>query len=112
MAITRRLVVIVLVALGCVGCDQVSKSVALNALPEGTAWSFLGGTIRLQLAYNTGSFLGLGASPPDAWRQVLFVAGVSGVLIALLAWSLLARKLNGTTRRAARLTGNRTVCTV
>ena len=68
----------------CVGCDQISKGVARQALRGAPPWSFLGDTLRFELAHNPGGFLSLGASIPDGMRQTLFVA-TNGALMALLA---------------------------
>ena len=60
MGTAKRLALIFVVLVSCVGCDQTTKSIAQSYLPSTAAWSFLGDTVRLQLAHNTGAFLGLG----------------------------------------------------
>lgn len=91
MRIIKRLLVIAVVLVTCVGCDQTTKSVAQSILPETETWSFLGDTVRLQLAYNQGGFLGLGASLPAVWRAALFSVGASAMLLGLLGYALFAK---------------------
>jgi len=91
MSIAKRIILITAIAACCVGCDQTTKSLAQAMLSETEAWSFLGDTFRLQLAYNRGAFLSLGASLPAGWREGLFSVGVSGVLLILLAIALFSR---------------------
>lgn len=94
MSITKRLALILVVLVGCVGCDQTTKSVAQSYLPSMEAWSFLGDTVRLQLTHNAGVFLGLGASMPEFWRYVLFSVGGTALLFGLLGYALLAKHLH------------------
>jgi len=93
MGTTKRLALILVVLVGCVGCDQTTKSMAQLYLPSTEAWSFLGDTVRLQLTHNTGVFLGLGASMPEFWRYVLFSVGGTALLFVLLGYALLAKHI-------------------
>jgi signal peptidase II len=93
MTLGRRLLVIFAVLVCCVGCDQATKAIAKAHIPAQPPWSYLGDTVRLQLAHNTGAFLSLGASLPDKWRQGLLSAGVACVLLALLAYALIAKSM-------------------
>jgi signal peptidase II len=88
-----RFIVVSLTLLGCVGCDQVSKSAARAYLSTGVTQSFLAGSLRLQLVENPGSFLSLGASLPQNLRFTLFTGAVAIVLIGLVCASLFARRL-------------------
>lgn len=83
---SRRILLICIVLLTCVGCDQLTKSIAKVYLPRDEAWSYLGDTVRLQLAHNYGAFLSLGNSLPSGWRQALLSAGVGVVLLGLLIY--------------------------
>lgn len=91
MTITKRFILIFGILTTCISCDQTTKSVAQSLLSTTEAWSFLGGTIRFQLAHNPGAFLSLGASLPDVWRQALFSVAVVGLLLALLGYALFAK---------------------
>ena len=84
----RRLILILLVATCCVGCDRVSKSYAESRLSQTEARSFLFDSVRLQLARNEGGFLSLGASLSKPWRTAIFGAGVGCALLGLLAYAL------------------------
>lgn len=91
MSITKRFVLIFITVVSCVGCDQTTKSVAKSLLSETETLSFLNDTVRLQLAYNQGAFLGLGSSLPEPWRQTLFSIGVGFILLALLGYALFSK---------------------
>jgi signal peptidase II len=88
MTITKRIFLILIVLIACVGSDQTTKSIAETCLTENEAWSFWGDTVRLQLAHNSGAFLSLGATMPDAWREGIFSIGTGGLLLALLGYTL------------------------
>jgi len=94
MGTVKRIFLVVFVMLSGVGCDQVTKTVAGLVLTGGRGWSFLGDTVRLQLAHNPGAFLSLGASLPEGWRQAIFLVGVGGSLLAVLGYVLFARSLS------------------
>jgi signal peptidase II len=89
-----RIVLLVVIAAASVGADQFTKSVAQANLEQGVAHSFIGDTLRLQLAHNYGAFLSLGASLPESWRQGLWSVGVGVVLVALLGYALFARSMD------------------
>lgn len=94
MNITKRALLILLVLLSCVGCDQTTKSVAQSLLSENEVWSFWGDTVRLQLAHNHGAFLGLGSSLPETLREGLFSGGVALMLMALLGYTLFSKSVS------------------
>ena len=94
MSIAKRLVLILFVLVSCVGCDQTTKSFAQSYLPHAEAWSYLGDTVRLQIAHNHGAFLSLGASLPEFWRLALFAVSVGALLLGLLAYVLLAKNIH------------------
>ena len=56
--------------------------------------SFFADTIRLEYAENTGGFLGLGDSLPEAWRNAVFTIGCTVGLAAIIAFTLLASRMN------------------
>jgi signal peptidase II len=60
MKLTKRLILILIVLIFCIGCDQATKSIAVSHLPALKTFSYLGDTLRLQLTYNRGAFLGMG----------------------------------------------------
>jgi signal peptidase II len=79
--------------LGCVGCDQVTKSVARSQLLPGQTVSFLGGVLRFQRTENPGAFLSAGESLPSEARRALFTVGGSLLVIGAICWSLFSRQL-------------------
>jgi len=99
----RRFLLVLLVVVACVGCDQTTKSVAQSVLPTTASLSFLGDTLRLQVVHNQGAFLNLGATLPQGWRQGIFLVGVGVLLAALLAYALFARSVTPVTATALAL---------
>jgi signal peptidase II len=91
MSNIKRFVIIFVVFVSCVGCDQATKSVARSVLAGSGTWSCLGDTVRLQLAYNKGGFLSLGATLPAHWRKGLFTMGTALLLLGALAYAFLSK---------------------
>lgn len=80
-----------------VAADRATKRLAEVKLAPGERHAFLGDTVRLELAHNTGAFLGLGASLPPELRLQLFTWGVA----ALVAGALWIAVRPGSSARAA-----------
>jgi signal peptidase II len=78
------LVVLLLVAC-TVGCDAVTKRLAAENLAGFPAQSFLGDTVRLTYAENTGGFLNLGATLPPWARTTVFTVAVGAFLLVMVA---------------------------
>jgi signal peptidase II len=93
MRLIPRFLAVTLTLLGCVGCDQVSKSAARAWLASGVSESFFGDALRLQLVENPGSFLSLGAALPQHLRFTLFTAAVAVLLLCLVSAALFAGRL-------------------
>lgn len=87
----RRLGIVLLILLPCVGCDQLTKSVARSHLQNQETRRYLADTIRIQYAENTGAFLSLGAQLPEWFRSRFFIV-VSIVAIVVLGWLLIRRR--------------------
>jgi len=81
-----RLVVLFLVLVCTVGCDQTAKHLARTGLGESGSISFPGGFGELRLAENPGSFLSLGAAFPQSLRMAVFTVGVGVGLAVLLVY--------------------------
>jgi signal peptidase II len=94
MSTVRRIALIVVVLSSCIACDQATKVVAEKYVPRHEAWSYVGDTLRLQLAYNYGAFLSLGDSLPPAWRHGLLSIGVGCVLLGILVYLLISDKID------------------
>ena len=91
MEFTKRLILLSIVLVSCVGCDQATKSIAVSHLPEMKTFSYIGDTLRLQLTYNPGAFLSLGHSLPEALRHSIFTVGTCFILIGTLGFALLSK---------------------
>lgn len=100
MRVLSRSLLLVLVLIGCVGCDQISKSAARAYLPGSGVHSYLGDTLRLQFAQNPGAFLSLGESLPAAIRFDGFTVAVGVFVAGLLGWALLSKRLGWRERLA------------
>jgi signal peptidase II len=87
----HRLVLVLLLVLTGVGCDQATKRIASEELRATAPRSYAGDTVRLLYAENPGSFLGLGGGLPDEMRFGVFVLGVGALLCGLLGFVLLSR---------------------
>lgn len=84
----KRLTLMLLILLLCVGCDQTTKLAAESYLGTHGLVSYLGGTVRFQLAHNSGAFLSLGAALPAAIREGFFTLGVGFLLLGLLGYAI------------------------
>lgn len=85
-----RLLLLLAVLTGCVGCDQVSKLAAIEWLNGAPSSSYLADTVRLVYAENRGAFLGLGADWPEAVHWVVF-----GLLSAMMVGGTLVYSVRG-----------------
>ena len=81
---TTNAILIVVLMLGTLGCDQLSKHVATAKLEGAPRQSYFGDTFRLEYMENRGAFLGLGAEWPDAVRTGLLTVGAAIALVAVL----------------------------
>jgi len=82
----------------CVGCDQLAKSVATQALGAEPMRSYLGDTVRLGVVQNSGAFLSLGERLPESVRHAAFVLAVP---LALALVCLLALRAGAASSRAS-----------
>jgi signal peptidase II len=88
-----RFVLVLLILLCCVGCDQAVKAIAKGALASSPPVLFLDGAVRLQYAENPGAFLSLGAELPAGVRYLFGVVLVGATQLALFAFLMRARSL-------------------
>jgi signal peptidase II len=86
MDVWKRLLVIFLVTLSCVGCDQGTKLLAAEHLPKFQMTSYLNDLLRVGYTENIGAFLGLGNNLSEQARFWLFVVLVGTFLLALLVY--------------------------
>ncbi|WP_243638338.1 signal peptidase II [Shewanella frigidimarina] len=78
--------VIFLVTLSCVGCDQGTKLLAAEHLPKFQMTSYLNDLLRVGYTENIGVFLGLGNNLSEQARFWFFVVLVGAFLLALLVY--------------------------
>ena len=75
---------LLLLVVGTIGCDRVTKHLAAETLAGEPRQSFLADTVRLEYVENSGRFLSLGADLPPAVRTLLFTVGNGSILIGTL----------------------------
>lgn len=90
--IRRALVVTILVLIN-LGCDQVTKAAARNSLQDRGIVSVLGGFFVLVYTENEGAFLGLGSKWPEPLRRTLFTFGPAALVLLMLGYVLIYRNL-------------------
>ncbi len=88
-----RLLVVATVLLGCVGCDQLTKSFARAHLQPDVVTSYAHDLVRIVYTQNTGAFLSLGESLSPTARIVLFQGGVGVIVIGLILAALMWRRI-------------------
>jgi signal peptidase II len=81
----RRWCLIVLLVVGTVGCDRVTKHIAAQMLAGLPTQSYLADTLRLGYAENVGGFLSLGADLPAPVRAIIFTSATGVLLVLLIA---------------------------
>jgi signal peptidase II len=81
------------VLLVCAGCDQAVKAAATSLLADADPVALAGGAVRIELAYNPGAFLSLGASWPPLLRSLLLQWLVPLGLVVLCVAVLRSRSL-------------------
>jgi signal peptidase II len=92
MPLRKRIALVAVTLIACVGCDQKTKSLAVESLRGRETQSLLSGVIRLEYAENTGGFLSLGASLPEPWKTTVFNVACSAGIAAILLYIFLAAK--------------------
>jgi signal peptidase II len=69
-----------------IGCDRITKQIAMTQLAGKAGKSYFADTLRLEYAENTGAFLSLGAGLPDPIRTLfLSIAAGAGLLVVAIA---------------------------
>jgi signal peptidase II len=76
-----------------IGCDRVTKHVAMTTLAGVPSQSFLADTVRVVYAENAGGFLGAGADMHPTARTLLFTV-LTGLCLAAIAIGALMRRWN------------------
>lgn len=81
-----RLLLVCLLLIVCVGCDQAVKAIAKQTLSSSGPISLLQGIVQLQYAENPGAFLSLGAGLPARTRFLWGVVFIGLTQVVLLAY--------------------------
>lgn len=78
-----RLLLAIVIVTSTIGCDRVTKHMAVETLANAPDRSMLADTIRLEYVENSGAFLGLGSTLPQPAKVAIFIVGNSVVLLFL-----------------------------
>jgi signal peptidase II len=79
-----RTIVLLAIVVATIGCDRVTKHIAVTSLAGTPGRSFFADTVRLEYAENSGGFLSLGANLPIAVRRAIFTIGTGLILVGTL----------------------------
>lgn len=93
MKMFNRIVLMLLVLVSCVGCDQATKQLVRARLPEAVTYSFFGDVFRLQHMQNHGAFLSLGDTLSGPARFAVFTLAVAVALAAMVVYLVRKRDL-------------------
>lgn len=88
----KRSLLVVLLLIFCVGCDQLTKEAAHQYLALQPPQSWFHDTVRLHYAENTGAFLSLGGDLSEGLRVLLFQV-FPALCLVVLAMVLLAQPI-------------------
>lgn len=80
MTYVRRLLLVAIILISCVGCDQATKAVAKDHLSQARPISFLGNTFRLHYMENKGAFMSLGSTMSVELRFWLLIV-LTGIAV-------------------------------
>jgi signal peptidase II len=89
-----RIILILVLVLSTVGCDQVAKLFAKSELAFSPPKTFFQGIVRLQYAENTGAFLSIGAHLPQTTRIFLILIMTVVVVSSFVGLFLRADRLD------------------
>ena len=90
---SRRALIVLLVMITCVGCDQAAKTYATLELANRPSIHVLGEVFRLQYTENTGAMMGVGGDLPETARFWIFVVFAGCALLTILAYTILGKNL-------------------
>jgi len=103
MGTLKKAALILLILCSCVGCDQVTKSVARNHLVSSSPIYLMEGVFRLQFSENAGAFMSLGRGLPESVRFWLLIICVGVALTGMLQFVLFSREMDRFSVTAAAL---------
>ena len=85
MSKLKRIILLLVVLISCVGCDQATKLIARQELAAAPMQEYGNGFFRLVYAENPGAFLSFGAGLTPTMRFWVFTIFVA-LLLSGLAW--------------------------
>ena len=88
----RAFLILAVLAMGVVGCDQASKQTAVAHLKGHPRTEVLGRVVQVTYAENRGAFLGLGDRLPEPARVPVLVVFNLVILAGLGAWTFARRR--------------------
>jgi signal peptidase II len=91
---TRRLLIILIVVVTSIGCDQATKSIASRRLAPSAPVTIIDHIFHLEYTENSGAMMGIGSELSDGTRFWLFIVFAGCALSAILAFTLLDKTLN------------------
>jgi len=86
-----KLALIFLAMVVAIGCDRVTKHLAVRSLAGQPEQSWLADTVRLQYAENAGGFLSFGADWDPTTRTTVFTRATGAILFVLAVAAYRAR---------------------
>jgi signal peptidase II len=96
MSRSLRVLVVGLLLVICIGCDQSTKLIAEAHLADAEPIDLLGGLVRLTYGENTGAFLGLGSGLDHKLQAWIFRGLVAAFLVGLLVYVIVGERLHAT----------------
>ena len=81
---TRRWLLLLLLLFGSIGCDQVTKAIAVERMAGEPALSLFYDSVRVLHTENEGAFLSLGASLPSSVRFWILTVANGALCVGLL----------------------------
>lgn len=94
MRSSLRIGVAASILVASVGCDQVTKQVAIATIKDQPMRSFLADTFRLTYAENPGAFLGLGGRLPASAQFWILTIAVGVLLLGMLVYLFIGKDLD------------------
>lgn len=90
---TKKLLLIGIILVSCIGCDQVTKQVAKSQLEFDPPQSLFSDILRLQYAENPGGMMSFGANLHPEVRFWFLTVFVGVMLIGILFYTMFSGKL-------------------
>lgn len=89
----KKLMIIGILFLTCIGCDQTTKQIAKQTLQFELPVSLLNDLLRFQYAENRGGMMSIGADLPDSVRFWFLTVFVGILLTGIFLYTLLSNTL-------------------